>query len=66
MVLKVAEVCKKLNSGFIGIPADMKHNYQKLKMRETGVKFTCKAFSDITLDMIMELDKIMSSSQHWK
>lgn len=63
---RVAEICKNLNSGFIVVPADMEHNYQKQEMRDTGVKFTCTAFSDITLDMIMELDKMMSSSQHWK
>jgi len=62
---RVAEVCKKLNSGFIGIPANMKHNYQKQEMQETGVKFACACFSDITLDMIMKLDRMMLSSQHW-
>jgi len=62
---RVAEVCKNLNAGFIGIPANMKHNYQEQEMHETGVKFAYKSFSDITLDMVMKLDSMMEASQHW-
>jgi len=62
---RVAEVCKEFNAGFIGIPANMEHNYQKHEMDETGVQFTCTSFSNITLDMVMELEKMMLLSQYW-
>ena len=62
---RVAEVCKSLNAGFMGVPANMAHNYQKQEMQETGVKFTYNSFADITLEKIMELDSMMEKSQHW-
>ncbi|TQI80893.1 phosphoglycolate phosphatase-like HAD superfamily hydrolase [Serratia fonticola] len=62
---RVAEVCKALNTGFIGIPANMAHNFQKDEMSETGVKLSFAKFNDITENSVYELDKQMSLSKHW-
>lgn len=62
---RVAEVCKALSAGFIGIPARMEHNFQKQEMKETGVKFSFSNFSDITAERVHELDELMSLATHW-
>lgn len=36
---RVAEVCKSLGAGFIGVPASMPHNYQREEMVATGVRY---------------------------
>lgn len=62
---RVAQVCKRLGAGFLGVPANMPHNFQKKEMEVTGVKFMIDHFSCITEDMIAEIDKQLSTSHFW-
>ncbi|MDG2961518.1 HAD family hydrolase [Exercitatus varius] len=62
---RVAEVCKALNTGFIGVPASMPHNFQREEMMNTGVKFMVNKFTDITKDIIHQVDRSLSNSSLW-
>ncbi|HBE9180749.1 hypothetical protein D3C73_227850 [compost metagenome] len=63
---RVAEVCKALGTGFIGIPASMPHNFQQREMQETGVKFSASAFCDITEEMLTKTDKNLAHATLWE
>ncbi|SLM62722.1 hypothetical protein DAQ1742_01785 [Dickeya aquatica] len=63
---RVAEVCKALGAGFIGIPASMPHNFQREEMVNTGVKYMVNRFTDITEDLIYEVDERLVSAALWK
>jgi beta-phosphoglucomutase-like phosphatase (HAD superfamily) len=63
---RVAEVCKSLGAGFIGVPASMPHNYQQEEMIATGVKHRVKGFTDITEKIIQEVDEHLASSVLWE
>lgn len=36
-----------------------------ISIDKTGAQFACALFSDITLDMILGVDKMMLLSRHW-
>lgn len=63
---RVAEVCKTLGAGFIGVPASMSHNYQREEMKSTGVKFILNRFSDINEKLIYEVDEYLHSANLWR
>ncbi|HCD2610926.1 TPA: hypothetical protein NBL05_004498, partial [Citrobacter koseri] len=63
---RVAEVCKALGTGFIGVPASMAHNYQREEMVRTGAKYMVNRFTDITDKLIHEVDEHLASSDLWK
>lgn len=63
---RVAEVCKSFGAGFIGVPASMPHNFQKVEMQQTGVKFLSPKFSDITEETLKEIDEYLTHSTLWK
>ncbi|HAT1685355.1 TPA: hypothetical protein I8Y21_006213, partial [Klebsiella oxytoca] len=63
---RVAEVCKALGAGFIGVPASMPHNFQREEMINTGVKYMVNKFTDITEDLIHEVDERLVSATLWK
>ncbi|EHR2381740.1 HAD family hydrolase [Salmonella enterica] len=62
---RVAEVCKSLNTGFIGIPASMPHNFQKEEMINTGVKLIVNKFNDISHETILKADELLYTSKFW-
>ncbi|MCD9496616.1 HAD family hydrolase [Photobacterium carnosum] len=62
---RVSEVCKSLGAGFIGIPANMKHNYQKEEMKKTGVKIMIDDFKDLNENIIHEADSMLSLNTFW-
>ena len=63
---RVAEVCKALGSGFIGVPASMSHNFQREEMINTGVKYMVNRFTEITEKLIYEVDEHLVSTTLWK
>lgn len=63
---RVAEVCKSLATGFIGVPASMPHNYQREEMIATGVKYMVNRFTDITEKLIQKVDDHLFSADLWK
>ncbi|OSL74995.1 hypothetical protein EAXG_01528 [Escherichia coli TA054] len=63
---RVAEVCKSLGAGFIGVPASMPHNYQRDEMVATGVKYMVNKFTDINEELIHEADNHLFSADYWK
>ncbi|HGY2281764.1 TPA: hypothetical protein ACNVB1_000625 [Citrobacter braakii] len=63
---RVAEVCKSLGAGFIGVPASMPHNYQREEMIATGVKYMVNRFTDITEKLIHRVDDHLFSANLWK
>lgn len=62
---RVAEVCKALNAGFIGVPANMPHNFQVQEMKETEAKFIVNDFSKITSELIQEVDNALLTKEVW-
>ncbi|EEC5253353.1 hypothetical protein G5G08_004448, partial [Salmonella enterica subsp. enterica] len=62
---RVAEACKSLNTGFIGIPASMPHNFQKEEMINTGVKLIVNKFNDISQETILKADELLYTSKFW-
>lgn len=63
---RVAEVCKSLGAGFIGVPASMPHNYQREEMIATGVKYMVNRFTDITKELIHKVDDHLFATDLWK
>ncbi|MCD1589013.1 hypothetical protein K7H09_23715 [Halomonas sp. IOP_14] len=62
---RVAETCKSIGSGFIGVPASMNHNFQLMGMQRTGVKHMVKYFSDIDEGHIFSIDKMLTGGTLW-
>lgn len=62
---RVAEVCKSIGAGFIGVPASMEHNFQFQEMQRTGVKHMVKSFSKIDEEHILSIDEMLKRGTLW-
>lgn len=62
---RVAETCKSIGAGFIGVPASMTHNFQLTEMQHTGVKHMVNSFSNIDKEHIFSIDKMLTEGTLW-
>lgn len=62
---RVAEVCKALGAGFIGLPASMPHNFQRAEMAETGVRYTVDDLRQIDTELFTLVDLEMAAGTLW-
>lgn len=62
---RVAEVCKAFKAGFIGVPANQPHNFQKAEMKETNVKFMVDNFSELNESIINDVDCLLAQGNFW-
>lgn len=59
---RVADVCRYLGCGFIGIPGA---SYQHRQMVETGVKYVLGSLDAIDLALLSEIDRKLAESALW-
>lgn len=62
---RVAEVTKALGAGFIGVPANMAHNFQKAEMDATGVRFQVESIDDIDRALVEAADAALADGTMW-
>jgi phosphoglycolate phosphatase-like HAD superfamily hydrolase len=62
---RVAEVCKALGTGFIGVPASMPHNFQRAEMVETGVRHMVDDIRQINVALLTEVDRQLVAGAAW-
>lgn len=63
---RVAEVCKALGTGFIGVPADLPHNFQRAEMAETGVRYPVDDIRKIDAALFTEIDRELAAGTLWE
>ncbi|QUJ66791.1 HAD family hydrolase [Photobacterium sp. GJ3] len=59
---RMAEVAKYFNTGFIGTPVT---EFQVNQMKETGTKYIVNSISEITEDMLHEIDTHLEKNTTW-
>ena len=62
---RVAEVCKVLGAGFIGVPASMPHNFQRPEMAATGVWHMVDDIRQIDAALLTEVDRELAAGSLW-
>jgi beta-phosphoglucomutase-like phosphatase (HAD superfamily) len=63
---RVAEVTKALDTGFIGVPASMPHNFQRAEMARTGVRYMVDDIRQIDLALLEKVDKELAAGTLWQ
>ncbi|HAT1685207.1 TPA: hypothetical protein I8Y21_006044 [Klebsiella oxytoca] len=59
---RMAEVARYYRSGFIGTPVTM---YQKEQMQDTGVKYIVSSVTEITGEMLTQIDSELETDKFW-
>lgn len=62
---RVAEVCKALGAGFVGLPASMPHNFQRAEMAETGVRYLVDDVRQIDAALLARVDRELTAGTLW-
>ncbi|WP_405792599.1 HAD family hydrolase [Streptomyces sp. NBC_01506] len=62
---RVAEVANALDTGFIGVPASMPHNFQRPEMEATGVRHMVDDIRQIDGELLATIDKELVAGTHW-
>lgn len=62
----VAGEAKRLDAPFIGIPSGQPWCYQREEMKKTGVKYLIDSLTEITSDLLMELDVKAAEGRFWR
>jgi phosphoglycolate phosphatase-like HAD superfamily hydrolase len=62
---RVAEVAKRLDTGFIGVPAAMAHNFQRPEMEATGVRHMVDDVRKIDGELLARIDEELAAGTHW-
>jgi phosphoglycolate phosphatase-like HAD superfamily hydrolase len=62
---RVAEVTKALGAGFVGVPADLPHNFQRAEMAATGVRYTVGDIREIDPALLEKVDAELAAGTLW-
>lgn len=62
---RVAEVTQRLGAGFIGVPADLPHNFQRAEMEATGVRHLVDDIRKIDAGLLRQVDEELAAGTHW-
>jgi phosphoglycolate phosphatase-like HAD superfamily hydrolase len=62
---RVAEVARALDTGFIGVPASMPHNFQRAEMEATGVHYLVDDVRQIDVDLLVKVDEELAAGTLW-
>jgi beta-phosphoglucomutase-like phosphatase (HAD superfamily) len=60
---RVADVCRALGCGFIGIPGG---SYQQRQMIDSGVKYVLASLEQVDMALLTELDQRLSTQSLWQ